>query len=86
MTGSMASSCCPDGAWGELKNPDYVPRGQVDSHDGMPLYKVGNSSKCIIWNYDIFGLDGGRSKQMCDFMAEHGTYSPPLIHTVDVLV
>ncbi len=71
----MASGCCPDNAWGELKNVDYSPRGQVDELDGMAFYRVGNSSKCIIWNYDIFGLDGGRSKQMCDFMAEHGTNS-----------
>ena len=35
-------------------------------------FQVGNSSKAIIWNYDIFGLDGGRTKQMADFMADHG--------------
>jgi hypothetical protein len=34
--------------------------------------KVGNSSKVIIWNYDIFGPDGGRTKQMADFLADHG--------------
>jgi len=68
----MASSCCPDNAWGELKNPDYVPHGTVDVFGGLSIYKVGNSSKCIIWNYDIFGLDGGRSKQMCDFLADNG--------------
>ena len=35
-------------------------------------FQVGNSSKAIIWNYDIFGLEGGRTRQMADFMAEHG--------------
>merc|ERR1712200_261596 len=30
------------------------------------------SSKCIIWCYDVFGFKGGRTRQMCDFLAENG--------------
>lgn len=71
-TMSTPSSCCPSGSWGELKNPNYVAKGQVDEVDGLSLYRVGNSSKCIIWNYDIFGFEGGRSRQMADFLADNG--------------
>ena len=34
----------------------------------------GNSSKCVIWNYDIFGFDSGRTRQMADFIAAHGYF------------
>ena len=27
------------------------------------MYRVGKGEKCIIWNYDIFGLNSGRTKQ-----------------------
>lgn len=66
------TSCCPSGAWGELKNPDYVPKGTTEKIGDLDIYQVGNSSKVIIWNYDIFGPDGGRTKQMADFLADHG--------------
>ena len=33
---------------------------------------LGNSTKCVIWNYDIFGFDSGRTRQMADFIAAHG--------------
>ena len=28
--------------------------------------------RCIIWNYDIYGFDQGRSKQMADLLAQKG--------------
>ena len=39
---------------------------------GIDVYRVGQSDKCIIWNYDIFGFDGGRTRQMADFVADQG--------------
>ncbi len=70
---SVKSSCCPEGAWGSLSNPDYETLGSVQTlEEELDLYLVGNSSKCIIWNYDIFGFDSGRTRQMADFLAAHG--------------
>ena len=66
------ASCCPTTAWGELKNPNYKEKGTIVKVDDMEIYHVGSGSKCIIWNYTIFGFKGGRTRQMCDFMAEAG--------------
>ena len=46
--------------------------GVVEEFEGMRFYRSGNSHKCIIWNYDVFGFDGGRTKQMVDFVADNG--------------
>lgn len=43
----------------------------IEKISDFDLYHVGNSAKCIIWNYDIFGFDSGRTKQMADFLAAH---------------
>ena len=50
------SSCCPSTSWGELKNPDYKEKGVVEKVDDLDIYRVGSSSKCIIWCYDVFGF------------------------------
>jgi hypothetical protein len=34
------SSCCPSGSWGELKNPDYVPKGIVEKSGDIDIYRV----------------------------------------------
>jgi len=68
----MSGSCCTENAWGELKNPDYKEKGIVEKVDDLEIYRVGSSSKCIIWCYDVFGFKGGRTRQMCDFLAENG--------------
>lgn len=39
---------------------------------GLKVYVVGKGDKCIIWNYDVHGFDGGRTRQLCDFIAEQG--------------
>ena len=36
------------------------------------MYFVGAGSKCLIWNYDIFGFDSGRTRQTADLFAEAG--------------
>ena len=66
------ASCCPTTAWGELKNPNYKEKGMVEKVDDMEIYHVGSGPKCIIWNYTVFGFNGGRTRQMCDFMADAG--------------
>lgn len=68
-------SCCPEESWGELKHTDYKAKGVVESlGEGLDVYRVGkDGDKCIIWNYDIFGFSsGGRSRMLCDRVAEHG--------------
>ena len=70
-------SCCPEGALGQLGTEDYVCKvsqrcniliiiwrykGKVERVEDLDLYFVGSGSKCIIWNYDIFGFDSGRTR------------------------
>jgi len=59
-----------------LDNGNYSEKGEVITDEkvlgDLPIYVVGNGSKCIIWNYDIFGFDAGRSRQLCDYFAEQG--------------
>ena len=78
-------SCCPSSGWGELKNTSYKPKGIIDEVGDLKLYRVGQSTKCIIWNYDVFGLDGGRTKQMADFLADNGESNLELIMNYSVL-
>ena len=70
-------SCCPPGSWPDLNNSDYACKGVVETLDeasDFKVYKTGDSSsgKCVLWNYDIFGFDGGRTRQMADYVASHG--------------
>lgn len=67
-------SCCPTGSWPQLQS-SYKAQGTVTSLDGIEIYSVGTPNpKCIIWNYDIFGFDSGRSRQMCDLFAAEGYF------------
>merc|ERR1712136_1459 len=72
----LAMSCCPSGSWGALENSadSYQPKGVITRRNDMDIYHVGEAAdgKCIIWNYDIFGINGGRTKMFCDLMAENG--------------
>jgi len=65
-------SCCPETAWGKLQLDDYKPQGTLDTVGDLDLYRVGTGEKCIIWNYDIFGLNAGRTKMLADMFAECG--------------
>jgi len=59
----------------KLDNSDYEEKGTVTAlEDGLNVYSVGNSSKCIIWNYDIFGFSAGRTRQLCDYFADQGYF------------
>ena len=72
----MAAACCPDDSWPALTDTPYECQGVVDTLDessGFKVYKVGApNSKCIIWNYDIYGFEGGRTRKMADFLASQG--------------
>ena len=63
--------CCPSGSEPALKS-DYIPKGKIEDVDGLPIYYIGQGEKAIIFVYDIFGFDSGRTKQMCDELAAEG--------------
>jgi len=70
-------SCCPEGSWGALVETSaeaYVPKGTIVKKGDLDIYHVGQAKngKCIIWNYDIFGLEGGRTRMFCDIVADEG--------------
>ena len=66
-------SCCPKESWGPIKaggpETDYVNKGVVDAVGEMQVYRVGESPKCIFWNYHIMGFNGGRARQLVDMIA-----------------
>ena len=69
-------SCCPDGSWGKLTT-DYVGKGQEVTVGDMQVYYVGESEKCILWCYDIFGFipgTNGRTRQLADYVADKGYF------------
>ena len=47
----------------------------ITTRGDLPIYVVGSGSKGIIWNYDIFGFDSGRTKQLCDIVADAGIFT-----------
>lgn len=65
-------ACCPEGALGQLGTEGYKCKGKVEKVADLELYFVGAGSKCLIWNYDIFGFDSGRTRQTADLFAEAG--------------
>ena len=45
-------ACCPEGAWGELKNPNYQDLGKVEElyKSSMDIYHIGKEIKIIGYN------------------------------------
>ena len=68
---TMIGCCCPSGSEPALKE-DYNPKGAIEMVDGLPIYYIGQGEKAIIFAYDLFGFDSGRTKQMCDELAAEG--------------
>jgi len=69
----LMSGCCPPHSWDSLANTKgYQDRGVEEEYNGLMLYRVGTGDKCVIWNYDIFGFDGGRTRQTCDMLSDRG--------------
>lgn len=64
-------SCCPSGSEPAFET-DYTPKGTIEDVDGLPIYHIGQGEKAIIFVYDIFEFDSGRTKQMCDELAAEG--------------
>ena len=55
-----------------LGEEGYQPKGKVVTVEDLDIYVVGNGEKCVIWNYDIFGFNSGRTKELADLLAESG--------------
>jgi len=69
------SSCCPDNS-NDCQTPydgyHWHSKGVVDQVGDMNIYRTGAGTKCIIWCYDIYGFTGGRTRQLCDMLADAG--------------
>jgi hypothetical protein len=68
--------CCPPTAEKYLA-PDYNFVGTTHSlEDGIEFYKTGSleSKKAIILIPDIFGWNGGRTRNIADYLAEQGYF------------
>eukprot|EP00090_Calanus_glacialis_P028045 TRINITY_DN4481_c0_g1_i1.p1 TRINITY_DN4481_c0_g1~~TRINITY_DN4481_c0_g1_i1.p1 ORF type:complete len:242 (+),score=74.77 TRINITY_DN4481_c0_g1_i1:39-764(+) len=65
-------SCCPAGSLLMLGEEGYQPRGRVVRVEDLDIYVVGSGDKCVVWNYDIFGFNSGRTKELADLLAESG--------------
>jgi len=60
-------ACCPPGAKPFLKeDPNYAPKGQMITYDGVRAYHVGNGRIGFLFLHDIFGLESGLNKLICD--------------------
>ena len=60
----------------------FYTQGIVENVGEMQVYRVGESSKCIVWNYHIMGFNGGRARQLVDMIASKGKRRPILFTTV----
>ncbi|KAK4535340.1 hypothetical protein CDCA_CDCA04G1365 [Cyanidium caldarium] len=70
--GAKEGGCCPPGSWPALQ-VDYKPRGTMkDIGKGLQAYVVGSGSRGIIVLPDVFGVESGHSKAICDAFADAG--------------
>ena len=45
--------------------------GDIGGGSDLDIYRVGNSSRCIVWNYHLFGF-GGRTRELADLISRKG--------------
>jgi len=67
----------PSSSLPAYNNSAYQQQGKVvDLGSGLQIYTVGEEEgadrPCVIWNYDIEGFDGGRTRERCDQLATKG--------------
>jgi len=67
------TGCCPVGSEPQLA-ATHIPTGKEETIDGLPLYTVGSGDKAIIFIFDVFGPDAGRTKLICDQLADAGFF------------
>lgn len=71
VKGKEGPSCCPTGSEPKLA-ANYTPKGTTQNLGDLPVYTVGQGDKAILIISDIFGPDGGRTKLICDQLADAG--------------
>jgi hypothetical protein len=74
---SKQHGCCPPNAHKYLA-PDYKHVGNILTlEDGTEIYRTGDpsSKKAVLLIPDIFGWNGGRTRNIADFLAENGYYT-----------
>lgn len=74
------NSCCPEGSLPGL--PFTGPEPETLNLNGMRVYEAGKGSKGVIVIHDIYGLFGGRSLEISNFLADNGfhVFFPDLLH------
>jgi len=82
--GIQQKSCCPPGSHGPSSDADYVPRGEVRAIERngvkceiyvvLPPEEQRADGKALLFLHDIFGVDSGRTKQICDDYAAKGFF------------
>ncbi|XP_063719239.1 putative carboxymethylenebutenolidase [Symsagittifera roscoffensis] len=67
------ATCCPPGSLPKLVS-DHKQKGTDIDLPGtdLKLYVVGSGDKVILHFYDIWGLNGGRTRFLCDKLSEQG--------------
>ena len=69
----MTQTCCPSESWpmALTKDNEHDNLGKIETLDNnLDIYHVGSGKKAIIVIYDVFGLDNGRNKSICDNLAK----------------
>ena len=68
---SESHTCCPKGSLPKSSSHSEG-KGKIEFIGGYNNYIVGDSPKTILYFYDIFGMSGGRTKEICDQIADLG--------------
>jgi len=77
----LMGECCPPGSIGEAASEGYIAKGEVrelKSEDGALKCSIYVSlpsepdGKALLILHDIFGVDSGRTKEICDNFAAEG--------------
>lgn len=63
--------CCPSHSLPKLSF-DGPCKGVLSKIGELDVYTVGDAPKVFIFIYDIYGLNGGRTRQVCDQIASLG--------------
>eukprot|EP00008_Paramoeba_atlantica_P003167 CAMPEP_0201489616 /NCGR_PEP_ID=MMETSP0151_2-20130828/22999_1 /ASSEMBLY_ACC=CAM_ASM_000257 /TAXON_ID=200890 /ORGANISM="Paramoeba atlantica, Strain 621/1 / CCAP 1560/9" /LENGTH=318 /DNA_ID=CAMNT_0047875263 /DNA_START=90 /DNA_END=1043 /DNA_ORIENTATION=+ len=79
---SSSPSCCPPGSLGPAPPSSHIPKGNIifvprvapeSKNQQMEVYIVEPAeakNKAIIVGHDVFGVESGRTKLICDRLAE----------------
>lgn len=72
LHGSLTS---PSSSLPAYNNSVYSQQGEVvELGSGLRIYTVGEAGDkpCVIWNHDMQGFNGGRTRERCDQLAAQG--------------